>query len=197
MKTIINSKWFIWGLLALPALPMTLGYAGGGADAMEMLHPTGEFSVRFMVLAMMIGPLADIFGSRRWIRWLLARRRWMGVAAFAYAVAHLVFYVIDMGALGDILAELGEHGIWTGWAAFVLMGALALTSTDSAMHALARNWKRLQRLAYPAAVLAILHWGLLTWEWAPAAVHFGPLVLLNLVRLAKQRGLPIRKEIAT
>lgn len=186
----------MWLLLALPGIGMLLGYFSGRSDAMEMLHPTGEFSVRFMVLAMMIGPLADIFGLRRWIQWLLVRRRWIGFAAFLYALAHLAFYIIDMGTLEDILAEITEHGIWTGWAAMALMTAMGATSNDAAMRALARNWKRLQRLAYPAALLTILHWGLLVMEWGPALVHFGPILLLNLVRLAKLGGHLTRKEIS-
>lgn len=174
---------------------MLYEYGSGAADAMEMLHPTGEWAMRLMVVAMAIGPLADIAGLRNWIQWLLIRRRWIGFAAFLYALAHLAFYVIDMGTLGDILAEFSEHGIWTGWAAMALMTAMGVTSNDAAMRSLAKGWKRLQRLAYPAAFFTILHWGLLTWDWAPAAAHFGPLVILNLVRLAKLRGFTVRKEI--
>lgn len=184
MRSVIN-KWLIWLLLALPGAGMLSGYAAGRMDAMEMLHPTGEFAVRFMVLAMLIGPLADLFGPRGWTRWLLARRRWIGFAAFLYALAHLAFYVIDMGTLADILAEITELGIWTGWVAMALMAVPGLASTDTAMRAMRRGWKAAQRLAYPAALFSALHWVFLEWHWVPVAVHFGPLVVLNIARLAR------------
>lgn len=182
MRTILNSRLFFWLLLALPGLGLSHAFATGKLDAMEMLHPTGEFAVRFMVFAMAIGPLADLAGPGRWVQWLLRRRRWIGFAAFLYAVAHLVFYVIDMGTLADILAEITEHGIWTGWLALLLMAVPGLTSSDAALRALRRGWKRAQQFAYPAALFTALHWGLLEMHWGGAFVHFGPLVVLNLLR---------------
>lgn len=184
MRSVINN-WLIWLVLALPGVGMLSGYVAGRTDAMEMLHPTGEFAVRFMVLAMLIGPLADLFGPRGWTRWLLARRRWVGFAAFMYALAHLAFYVIDMGTLADILAEIAELGIWTGWVAMALMAIPGLTSTNSAMRAMRQGWKAAQRLAYPAALFSALHWVFLEWNWVPVAIHFGPLIVLNLARMAR------------
>ena len=193
MRTILN-KWLIWLLLALPGAGMLNGYFTGSIDAMDMLHPTGEFAVRFMVIAMMIGPLSDLFGPRRWTKWLLARRRWFGFAAFLYAIGHLVFYVIDMGTLTDILGEIGENSIWTGWVALFLMAVPGLTSTDAAMRAMRRGWKQAQRLAYPAAIFTALHWVLLEWSWVPAAVHFGPLVALTIARIVRANVIT-RKEL--
>ena len=87
-----------------------------------------------------------------------------------------------MGTLDDILAEITEHGIWTGWAAMVLMAVPGLTSTDRAMWFLRRGWKRAQQFAYPAAVLTLFHWALLEMEWGGAIGHFGPLLVLNALR---------------
>lgn len=64
-----------------------------------------------------IEPAAGDSGPKRWLNWLVARRRAIGVAAFGYALVHLIFYLIDMGNLDDILAEWLAPGIWTGWAA--------------------------------------------------------------------------------
>jgi methionine sulfoxide reductase heme-binding subunit len=187
MGRILNSSWFFYLILALPGLGLLNAYFTGKLDAMEMLHPTGEFSVRFMVIAMLIGPLSHIFGPRSWLRWLMRRRRWIGFAAFLYALAHLIFYIIDMGALDEMLAEIDAPGIWTGWVAMVLMLVPALTSTDTAMRALKSGWKRAQQCAYPAALFTLLHWGLLEWEWGPAFVHLGPLILANIVRVLVKR----------
>src|SRR3546814_20210804 len=71
-----------------------------------MLHPSGEFSALLMIIALMLTPLSILFPNQRWIAWLMRRRRALGVAAFGYAVLHLVFYLIDMETLKNILAEL-------------------------------------------------------------------------------------------
>jgi len=160
---------------------MLHGWWTGAIETMDMLHPTGETSARLMIAAMLIGPLAGVLGQRKWLMWLLSRRRSLGVAAFAYAVAHLVFYAIDMGSLEAILGELPIASIWTGWLALALMLPLALTSNQAAMKALRAAWKRVQQLAYPAAVLTLLHWWWVHDGATAALVHFAPLALLWLV----------------
>jgi sulfoxide reductase heme-binding subunit YedZ len=194
LRTVLNSRWFLWTLLALPALAMVSGYWRGQIEAADLLHPTGEFSARFMIIAMTIAPLIAVIGTRRWLIWLAARRRWLGVAAFAYAVLHLIFYLIDMASLDDVLAEFRALGIWTGWAAMLLLVPLALTSNDAAMRALRAGWKRVQRLAWPAAVLTLLHWIFVHNNLGPALVHFVPLALLFLLRLFRI-SLPQRQGV--
>jgi methionine sulfoxide reductase heme-binding subunit len=177
--------WLLWLLLALPGLFMLLADAEPG----KLLHPSGETSVRLMIVAMMIGPLADLLGQRGWLRWLLRHRRHFGVAAFAYAALHTLFYLSDMEwSLSDMLAEIDAPGIWTGWLALLIMLLPALASNDAAMRMLRRNWKRVQQLAYAAALLTLAHWILIEYEapLGPSLVHFGPLILLNLARIAKQ-----------
>ena len=181
MRTIINSVKLFWLILAVPGLAMLHGWWTGAIETMDMLHPTGETSARLMIAAMLIGPLAGVLGQRKWLQWLLARRRSLGVAAFAYAVAHLVFYAIDMGSLEAILGELPIASIWTGWLALALMLPMALTSNQAAMKLLRAAWKRVQQLAYPAAVLTLLHWWWVHDGATAALVHFAPLALLWLL----------------
>lgn len=161
---------------------MLRGYVNGETIAMDMLHPTGEWSARFMIIAMTLSPLAGTLGPKPWLNWLVKRRRALGVAAFIYAMLHLVFYIIDMGNLGDILAEFWALGIWTGWAAMLLFVPLALTSNDASVRALKACWKRLQRLVYPAAILVLVHWIFIHNNLGPALVHFIPLVALVAAR---------------
>jgi methionine sulfoxide reductase heme-binding subunit len=185
MRTILNNRLALWAVLAVPALLMMIAFAGGESDFADLLHPTGETSARLMIFAMILSPLAAVIGEPGWLRWLIARRRYFGVAAFLYALLHLVFYVIDMQTLADMLAEFTAPGIWTAWAAFVLMVPLAITSNDAAVRWLRSGWKRLQRLAYPAAVLTLLHWGFVHNGWAGALVHFAPLAVLMALRAAR------------
>lgn len=184
MRTILNSRAMVWAVLALPALLMLLAFIQGEADFADLLHPTGETSVRLMILAMILAPLAAIIGHPVWLRWLIARRRYFGVAAFCYALLHLIFYAIDMQTLADMLAEFAAPGIWTAWAAFALMVPLAITSNDAAVRLLRAGWKRLQRLAYPTALLTLLHWGFVHNGWTGALLHFAPLALLMALRAA-------------
>lgn len=182
LRIILNKKLTFWMLLGLPALLMLRPYFFGDLIAMDMLHPTGEWSARFMIAAMVLSPLLSLLGARPWLSWLIQRRRALGVAAFAYGTLHLVFYIVDMGNLDDILAEFLALGIWTGWAAMLLFVPLAVTSNDASMRALKAGWKRLQRLIYPAAVLVLVHWIFIHNNLGPALVHFIPLMLLVAAR---------------
>ena len=182
LRIILNKPLAFWALLSLPALLMLHRYFSGELIAMDMLPPTGEWSARFMIAAMVLSPLLSLLGPRIWLTWLIQRRRALGVAAFAYAVLHLIFYVIDMGNLDDILAEFLALGIWTGWAAMLLFVPLAITSNNASMRALKKGWKRLQRLVYPAAILVLVHWIFIHNNLGPALVHFIPLMLLVAAR---------------
>lgn len=174
-----------WFALALPALLMLANFWRGDVLAMDLLHPSGEMSIRLMIAAMLAGPLAGIFGPNRFFRGWLAIRRNLGVAAFAYAVLHLLFYLIDMGLLAAILDELELPSIWTGWLSFGLMLVPAAISFDLAMRRMGRHkWKTAQRLVYPSLILSLAHWLLLDWQWQPAAVHLAPLALVWLVLVA-------------
>jgi sulfoxide reductase heme-binding subunit YedZ len=182
LRIILNKKPVFWILLSLPAILMMRSFYAGDRIAMDMLHPTGEWSARFMIVAMVLSPLLSLLGPRRWLSWLIQRRRALGVAAFAYAALHLAFYLIDMGNIDDIIAEFLALGIWTGWAAMLLFIPLALTSNDASMRALKAGWKRLQRLVYPAALLVLVHWIFIHNNLGPALVHFAPLALLVAAR---------------
>ncbi len=182
---LFNHRFSLWALLALPAFAMLAGFGRGSVEALDLLHPSGELSARLMIIAIAISPLISLFGPRKWLQWMAVRRRAFGVAAFAYAVLHLVFYIIDMGNVADMVAEALAPGIWTGWAAFVLMMVPAVLSNDASMRALKAQWKRLQRLVYPAAILTLLHWIWVHNNLGPALVHFIPLALIIALRAFK------------
>jgi sulfoxide reductase heme-binding subunit YedZ len=163
-------------LLGLPAAVMLVRWRSGDVLTMDLLHPTGELSIRLMVLAMLPGPLLAAFPGNRFLRSWIALRRYLGVAAFGYGMLHLAAYVVDMGQVVAIVEELALPGIWTGWLAIALLTAPAAISHDRIMRAMGRNWKRVQRLVYAAFVLALVHWVLLDRAWGPAAVHCSPLL---------------------
>lgn len=187
-KSILNHPYTFWALLSLPAIPMVTGLTSGDPKALhDLLHPTGEFAARFMIIAMMITPLMMLFKGARWPRWLMKRRRYLGVAAFCYAALHTALYLIDEGAIAFTSGEISKFYIWTGWLAFLIFVPLAVTSTDGWIRKLGPTWKTLQRFVYGAAVLTLLHWASLhDWGGIGAAlVHFGPLALLEAYRIGR------------
>jgi len=181
----LASKPLLWALLAIPALALVGASLQPDVIFEDLLHPSGEWSARLLILALMLTPLAQLFPGRRWVQWLVQRRRAFGLAAFGYAVLHLLFYLLEMRTLRDILAEIGALGIWTGWAAFLLMVPLALTSNEPAMRRMRAGWKRLQRLAYPAALLTLVHWMFVHDNLAAALLNFAPLAALQAWRLLR------------
>jgi len=188
LRALLNSKPFLWALLAVPAAHILFRYAGGDLWPDELVGPSGEWAARLIIVALMLAPLAMLLPRARAIGWLVRRRRAFGVAAFCYALLHLAFYVAEMETLANILAELWALGIWTGWAALLLMLPLALTSNDASMRALKRGWKQLHRLAYPAAMLILIHWIVVHNALIEALLQFAPLALLETWRLARLLG---------
>ncbi|MEB8388811.1 ferric reductase-like transmembrane domain-containing protein [Rhodobacteraceae bacterium KMM 6894] len=186
VKSFFNSPYTFWALLSLPAIPILLSLTSGNPGAIEgALHPTGEFAARFMIIGMMITPLVMLFKGAHWPRWMLKRRRYLGVAAFSYALAHTILYLIDEGTVAFTSGEISKLYIWTGWLAFLVFVPLAITSTDGWVKSLGKRWKLLQRFVYLAAVMTLLHWASLhDWGGVGAAlVHFGPLVALEIYRI--------------
>ncbi len=183
----------LWAVLAIPAALMLRGLLTGEAQVMDLYHPTGELGIRLMILALLAGPLADFFKPNAFLRGWLRIRRNLGVAAFAYALLHLVIYVLDMQLLSAMVDELELPAIWTGWLSLFAMLVPAAISFDAALRRLRRRWKQLQMLVYPAFLLALVHWGLLDREWGPAMVHLAPLLLAWLLRLLAGRGISLRK----
>lgn len=184
-KSILNHPYSFWAILALPAIPMLVGLSSGDPKAVhQILHPSGEFAARFMIISMMVTPLMMLFKGASWPRWLMKRRRYLGVAAFFYALLHTILYLLDEGAIAFTGGEVSEFYIWTGWLAFLIFVPLAITSTDGWVRAMGPKWKILQRFVYGAAVLTLLHWAALH-NWSsivPALINFGPLVALELYR---------------
>ena len=190
-KSFLNSPYFFWGVLALPSVPLTAGLAQGSMPYGELMHVSGEFSARFMIVALMITPLIVMFPGHRWPRWLLARRRYLGVAAFGYAALHTLAYLLEVGVLSAVVSDVAKLGIWTAWIAFVVFIPLALTSNDASVRALGGSWKTLQRLVYVAALFTLAHWMFIHNSFGGALVHFAPLAILEAYRIWK-RAAPAR-----
>jgi methionine sulfoxide reductase heme-binding subunit len=132
-----------------------------GPDPAEgIMHVTGEWSLRILLLTLAISPLRKFTG---W-RWPMTVRRMLGLYAFFYASVHLAtFGHFCVGWTGAILLEelIERPYITVGSLALLLMLPLAVTSTRKMQRRLGRNWRKLHSAVYPAAMLACLH---LLWQ---------------------------------
>lgn len=133
-----------------------------------VVRTTGKAALALLVASLCCTPLYRLFGLRR----ALVVRRALGLWAFAYAAGHLVAFVgLDYGFdLGFIVADglPKKPYIVVGTVALACLLPLAATSTRGWQRRLGRRWTRLHRLAYPAAVLAAVH-----FYWVSAATAKG------------------------
>ncbi|MCJ7421612.1 ferric reductase-like transmembrane domain-containing protein [Sphingomicrobium astaxanthinifaciens] len=179
-----GEKLLGWTLLALPGAWLALTLARTPEPWLaDWIAASGLWSARFLILALALTPLQRLFGNRRAIRLLLRHRRAIGVAAFCYTAAHVALYVVDMADWGAILGEAVIPSMLAGWGAMLAMLFPFLASSDAAMRLLGKGWKRVQRLAYPATLLTLVHWLLVHDGAGEALLHFLPLGLLQLARL--------------
>jgi sulfoxide reductase heme-binding subunit YedZ len=141
--------WLVW-----------LAVSGGlGANPIESLqHRTGHYALRLLAASLTITPLRALTG---W-GWLVAHRRTLGLAAFAWAVTHLLVYVgLDLVLdFSQFLEDLVKRRyITVGMLAIALLTPLAVTSTQGWIKRLGgARWNRLHRLVYPAMIAAVAHY---------------------------------------
>lgn len=133
------------------------GFMGGRA-VNDVIHETGLWAMRFLLIALAITPFARLLD---WSR-LLTVRRMVGVTAFCYAAVHLFLYVVEQKYSVVVVAtEIFKRFYLTiGFVALVGLLALTATSTDAAIRRMGRNWKRLHWFAYPITILALWHYAL-------------------------------------
>jgi len=99
---------------------------------------------------------------RRWTgwNWLQRYRRSFGLIAFTYAVLHLLTYaILDVEIDWQIMVEdvTKRWYITIGMTAFVLLLALAITSTRGWIKRLGKRWVQLHRAVYAIVVLGTIH----------------------------------------
>ena len=128
----------------------------GPDPAKELALETGEWSIRFLLLALAMTPLRHLSGRVEFAQ----RRRMVGLFALFYASVHFLVWVIFLLGLrwGAILEEVVERPYITiGFSSFLILIVLGATSPRVMVRKLGKNWRRLHRLVYVAGVLAIIH----------------------------------------
>ena len=145
-------------------------------------HFTGDWTLYFLFASLAITPIRRL--SPR-IAWLIRFRRLLGLYGFFYATLHLATYIflfsgydvttalagLRAGHPGELITQwkiiwprmvddaLKRRFIQVGLFAWIILLALASTSPAFIMRAMGgKNWQRLHRLVYVAALAGIVHY---------------------------------------
>jgi methionine sulfoxide reductase heme-binding subunit len=170
-KTLITLKTLTWiaclgpfAMLVYQALTNTLGPDPTSTIALT----TGYNALLMLILSLAVTPLRLL--SPR-LSWLVKFRRLLGLFAFFYASIHLATYValylnFDLSVFKTDITK--RRFIIIGFAAYTLLVPLAATSTTWAIRKLGgRQWSRLHKLVYLAAICGIIHYW---WQVKPGVL---------------------------
>lgn len=163
----------------------------------EMTLRTGKTALILLTLSLACTPVNTLLGFKP----ALKVRRALGLYAFLYAAVHLFIFVgLDYGFDPAMLQDgiMQNRYVLVGLAAFVILLALAITSTKGWMRRLGQLWKKLHQWVYVAALLVIVHFVWLVKADVREPLTYGAIVLaLVLMRVphVRQRVSAIRGRI--
>jgi methionine sulfoxide reductase heme-binding subunit len=212
----LASLWHFYTSGALALNPDPVNY---------ITHFTGNWTLYLLFASLAITPIRRL--SPR-IAFLIRFRRLIGLYAFFYATLHLATYVflfsgydfptalsgLRSGHPGQLITQwkaiwptivddlLKRRFIQVGIFAWLILLALAATSPAFIMRAMGgKNWQRLHRLVYVAAIAGVIHfWWLVKagvrTPWKDTAVlailFLARIVYTAIKRIRKPSSAPLR-----
>jgi sulfoxide reductase heme-binding subunit YedZ len=155
----------------------------------------GDWTLRMLLASLAMTPLRLVFG---W-SWPVSLRRLLGLFAFAYALLHMLVWVLldHFFNWGQMAADVVKRPyITVGMTALLLMAPLAATSTAGMIRRLGgKAWRRLHRLVYVVGICGVLHYLWLAKKANPDPYYYAAALALLLgvraldwVRRALARG---------
>ena len=159
---------------------------------------TGKTALVLLVLALACTPLNTIFELKR----VVGLRKALGLYAFLYATFHFLTFVgLDYQFDPELLKEaiFKKRYALVGFVAFLSLLPLAITSTKGWMRRLGKNWKRLHRLIYLAALLAVIHFVWLVKSDIREPLAYGAVVVLLLalrLKTIRRTLVDVRERVA-
>jgi sulfoxide reductase heme-binding subunit YedZ len=198
MKTFWLSKWtklllFLLCLVPFADLLWRVYRNDLTANPIEFItHRTGDWTLRFLMIALAVTPLRGILNQPQLIRF----RRMLGLVAFFYGCAHLATWIwldksFDVHDMWDDVVK--RRFITVGMAGLLLMAPLAVTSTAGWVRRLGfRRWQFLHRLVYFSALAGVIHYyWLVKSDIRLPLLYAGILTLLMIYRL----GALVKKKV--
>ncbi len=171
-------KPILFTVCLVPFITLVIGAVNNtlGTNPVEtMTHETGEWTLRFLLLTLMITPLRRLSGKS----WLIKLRRMLGLYAFFYACLHFITYIWFDQYFDwmEVVRDIPKRPFITvGFTAFVLLIPLAVTSNNKMIRLLKKNWVKLHKLVYVIAVLGVLH-----FLWLVKADTLEPLIYASIL----------------
>jgi methionine sulfoxide reductase heme-binding subunit len=184
-------------LALLPAVVIAYWFISqqlGPLPVKAALRLIGDWTIRFLVLALALTPLQRIIN---WPKIALIRRM-LGVTAFAYAIMHFILYIVNskydlIFVATEILSRIY---LTIGFVALLGLSLLAATSFDSSIRKLGKRWKQIHQLVYGIAVLGLLHYFIQTKiDVSPATLMAGLFILLMVHRLFIARRMALTPQV--
>ncbi len=187
MPSFLSNKWtkvpvFLLCLVPLGILVWRTLTANLGANPVEFIqHATGDWTLRFLVITLCITPFRKILKLPELIRF----RRMLGLFAFFYACLHFLTYLgpdqsFNLAAMWKDVAK--RPFVTVGFAAFVLLIPLALTSTAGWIRRLGgRRWQILHRAIYVSAICGVIHYYWLVKSAVLRPLTYGAVVAVLLL----------------
>ena len=170
----------------------TLNITGtlGANPVEEILDRFGNWGLRFIMITLAVTPLRRLTG---W-NWLARFRRMLGLFTFFYVLLHfLTWLILDQGVLlAAIIEDIAKRPFITiGFAALLLLLALAVTSTNGMRRRLGRRWQKLHNSVYVIAILGVWHyWWQVKQDITEPAIYAAILAALLGIRLWWRRTAP-------
>ena len=187
------------------------------ADPINFItHFTGDWTLNLLFVSLAITPIRRLSPN---LAFLIRFRRLLGLYAFFYATLHLSTYIflfsgydittaltgLRAGHPSELVTQwkiiwprmvddvLKRRFIQVGLFAWVILLALAVTSPAFILRAMGgKNWQRLHRLIYVAAVAGVIHY----W-WLVKKGNYSPAfdtVVLTLLLLARVAYVLIKRS---
>ena len=171
--------------MTIPGIYIFVQYKGGDITYGQTIIQSGDWSVGLLILTLAVTPIRKVLPKAKISSWLMKHRRAFGVASFGYAALHTFVYLERKWGFGYIQEEAQNLDLLTGWIAFVIFVILAITSNNSSVRALRKNWQHLHRTVYIATGLTFAHWVLTSIEPRMAYICLGVLCLIEGLRFIK------------
>lgn len=178
--------WFILLFLAcLPGISLYMHFYNQtlGINPLQKLQQlTGFWTLVLLTITLTITPLRRMltrfsammhfrYGKRLsdW-NWIIRTRRMFGLMSFAYATSHVFVYVhFDLGYDWAWFAEdmKQKSFLIMGLIGAIIITPLAITSPKFMMKLMGKYWRKLHRLTYLLAIIALVHY----WMAVKAGIY--------------------------
>ena len=157
----------------------SIGYFSGlGANPVEaIIHETGLWGIRFLMLTLLITPIAYYSGNRS----IAKLGKPVGLMAFFYVLNHFLTYaMIDQaGDLGVIIVDIIETPyLIVGWGGFLCLFGVASVSFKRLENWFNQNRSTISGLVYTATILGVWH-----FYWQAKVIEIESLIYSTIITI--------------